>query len=282
MRILGFDFTSAPNPRKPITCAVGEFVAGVLRIEEVQRLPTFIAFEHALMQYPSYIAGFDFPFSQPRRLIQNLAWPTDWASLINHISALGKQTFESQLRHYIAHQPIGDKLHLRHTDSRVNALSPMRLDYIPVGKMFFQGAPRLLAAGLNILPCHPTTESRVALEVYPALVNRRLNQKRPYKQDAAPFHTGQHTAARTDLLTALYTPEFAQTYGFTLYLDQTVSAAALTDNSGDTLDAVLCAVQTAWASLTPDFSIPADCDSLEGWIIDPLGRHDPCIHCTVF
>lgn len=269
MKIFGVDFTSAPTRRKPITCAVANFADHILHIESVQYVPTFADFEHSLTQSESYIAGFDFPFSQPRRLIENLGWPTDWAELIHLISAMGKDAFESDLRRYIAQQPIGDKLHPRLTDTRTHALSPMKLDFVPVGKMFFQGAPRLLAAGLNILPCHPTTESRIALEVYPALVNRRLNHKQPYKQDALSLQTDQHTAARSALLNTLLSPIFADTYGFTLTLESSLITSAQSDKSGDTLDAILCALQAAWASSMPNFSIPPDCDPFEGWIIDP-------------
>jgi len=269
MKILGIDFTSAPNRHKPITCAVGECADGLLHIEIVHRLSTLAAFEQIIAQSGPYVAGFDFPFSQPRRLIEALGWPTGWADLINFVVAMGKDTFESEIRRYAAPRPAGDKLHRRLTDVHANAISPMKLDFIPVGKMFFQGAPRLLDAGLNILPCHPTTDNRIALEVYPALVNRRFNRKQSYKQDNLSLHTGQHTAARSALLEALYSPLFLDTYGFTLKLDSALTTMSIDEKSGDTLDAVLCAVQAAWASTVPNYGIPRNCDPLEGWIVDP-------------
>ncbi len=269
MKILGIDFTSAPSRTKPITCAVGELTANQLHITTVDRLPTFASFEQTLAQSGPYVAGFDFPFSQPRRLIENLGWPTDWAELIDLISVMDKESFESEIRRYIDPRPTGDKLHRRQTDVGANAISPMKLDFVPVGKMFFQGATRLLAAGLSILPCHPTADNRIALEVYPALVNRHLNCKSSYKQDNITRQTDQHTSARSALLDTLLSPLFVDTYGFTLQLDRAVSSSSLNDKSGDTLDAVLCAVQAAWASLTPNFGIPSDCDPLEGWIVDP-------------
>lgn len=269
MKILGIDFTSAPSKIKPITCAVGELTDNQLQITEVKRLQTFAAFEQSLAQSGSYVAGFDFPFGQPRRLIEELGWPTNWAELIDLISLMGKEAFESEIRRYSEPRPIGDKLHRRLTDVRANAISPMKLDFVPVGKMFFQGATRLLAAGLNIQPCHPTSDNRIALEVYPALVNRRFNRKLSYKQDNVARQTDQHTAARSALVDSLFSSLFADTYGFSLTLDSSLSTAAIADKSGDTLDAVLCAVQAAWASITPNLGIPIDCDPLEGWIVDP-------------
>ena len=189
--------------------------------------------------------------------------------MIRLITTMGKEEFESQIRHYTASQPVGDKLHRRHTDVQSNAISPMKLDFVPVGKMFFQGAPRLLAAGLNILPCHPTADNRIALEVYPSLVNRHFNHRLSYKQDDPNRQTDNHTSARSALLEALNSPLCFETYGFKLELHPTVTTASLADKSGDTLDAALCAVQAAWASTVPNFGIPLDCDPLEGWIVDP-------------
>ncbi|MCA0453800.1 MAG: DUF429 domain-containing protein [Chloroflexi bacterium] len=269
MLILGLDFTSAPTRAKPITCAEAYLESETLHVEAVHRLSTFTQFEQTLVHYPVYVAGFDFPFSQPRRLIETLGWPTEWAELIALIAAMGKNAFEAEIRLYSDPRPSGDKLHRRVADVRANAISPMKLDFVPVGKMFFQGAPRLLAAGLNVLPCHPTASPRAALEVYPALVNRRFNQRASYKQDAVARQTDQHTAARSALLDVLMSPVLRATYGIKLKLAAAVQRAAVEDKTGDTLDAVLCAIQAAWASRTPDYGIPPDVDALEGWIADP-------------
>jgi hypothetical protein len=40
-----------------------------------------------------------------------------------------------------------------------------------------------------------------------------------------------------------------------------------TDGSGDLLDAVLCAVQAAWASRKPRFGLPRGVARCEGWIV---------------
>jgi hypothetical protein len=41
----------------------------------------------------------------------------------------------------------------------------------------------------------------------------------------------------------------------------------LDDGSGDLLDAVICAVQAAWASRQRRYGIPANAPKGEGWII---------------
>jgi predicted RNase H-like nuclease len=40
----------------------------------------------------------------------------------------------------------------------------------------------------------------------------------------------------------------------------------LADAGGDRLDAVLCALQAAWASRQPRHGLPEHVDPLEGWI----------------
>jgi hypothetical protein len=44
--------------------------------------------------------------------------------------------------------------------------------------MFFEGAPRLLKAGVSILPCHPTDDSRICVEAYPRLVAKKYLQRK--------------------------------------------------------------------------------------------------------
>ena len=43
--------------------------------------------------------------------------------------------------------------------------------------------------------------------------------------------------------------------------------ALVDDARGDALDAVLCLMQAAWASLQPGWGLPSDVDPLEGWIV---------------
>jgi hypothetical protein len=285
MRIYGVDFTSAPCRRKPITCAEACLVGQALRVAAVHRLETWAAFEGWLAQPGAganagagagrgpWIAGFDFPFGQPRRLIENLGWPPDWQSYVDRAADLdGVAAFADLLAGYRAVRPPGDKQHLRATDRLANSRSPMMLYGVPVGRMFYQGAPRLAAAGLSILPCRPTSSDRIAVEAYPRLVaNRCIGPKRSYKHDEPRRQTPALTTARQAIVEALPTPSVAGYYGITLELPTSLAEACVEDASGDTLDAVLCTLQAAWADgrRATGFGIPPECDPLEGWIVDP-------------
>ena len=140
---------------------------------------------------------------------------------------------------------------------------------VPVGRMFYQGAPRLLASGASVIPCHPTGSDRVAVEAYPALVARRWIEKRGYKTDTKRKRTLEQAAARRAIVDGLCS-ECGDQYGFALDLTRDQAADCISDPSGDTLDAVLCAVQAAWAfNHQPKYGVPPECDPLEGWIVDP-------------
>ena len=272
MRIFGLDFTSAPSPRKPITCATGKLQASALLIENIVTLPTFAAFESFLQQEGPWIAAFDFPFGQPRRLITNLHWPSTWEGYVQHCALLGKTLFEETLTHYQASRPAGDKQHVRATDKVARARSPMMLHRVPVGKMFFQGAPRLLHSGVSVLPCRPNEKDRIALEGYPALVAQRWIGKIGYKSDERKKQTSEQQVARQRIVDGICSDELYTAYGINLELNQTLVNRLVQEPMGDELDAVLCAIQAAWAYIQRErnYGIPLTCDSIEGWIVDPV------------
>ncbi|HVB21710.1 MAG TPA: DUF429 domain-containing protein [Ktedonobacteraceae bacterium] len=282
MKIYGLDFTSAPTRKKPITCAICELHepaepaashnANVLTMQANLTMPTFAAFEDFLQSDGSWLAGLDFPFGQPRQLIANLGWPAAWADYMQLIAAMSKAEFEQTLTDYRASRLPGDKQHLRVTDRYANARSPMMLHRVPVGKMFFQGAPRLLASGVSILPCRPTPSANLVVEGYPALVARKWLGKRSYKSDERGKQTSEQTSARRDLLAGLCSPALLTHYGLHLTISAMLMDMLIKEPMGDLLDALLCAIQAAWVYTQREnnYGIPSNCDKNEGWIADPV------------
>lgn len=271
MKIYGIDFTSAPQPQKPIVIADATLTGDGLHIRGYQNLSTFEAFEAFLAQRGAWVAGLDFPFGQPRRLIENLPLPPNWSEYVTLIEAMGKSEWVATIKAYMNPRPPGDKLHFRHTDRLCNAQSPMKMHFIPVGRMFFQGAPRLLASDVSVPPLRPLDVPRVALEVYPALAVRELvGRGSGYKSDTPKKQTEQARSQRQTVLDGLLA-RCPQMYGVSLHLPEALARPPVEDASGDHLDALLCTVQAAWAYTQRDrnYGIPPTADPLEGWIVDP-------------
>ncbi len=270
MQIYGLDFTSSPTRRKPITCACCELSGTVLTVTSCLKLPSFVEFETFLRSDGPWLAAFDFPFGQPRKLIANLGWPQGWQGYMDIVSSMSKAEFEDALHSYRASRPPGDKLHLRATDQLAGAISPMMLHRVPVGKMFFQGATRLFNSPISILPCRPTSDNRVAVEGYPALLARMLIGKRSYKSDERSQQTIDREMARREIVQGLSSDLLRDLYGLSVRISDEMEEMLVRDAMGDSLDAVLCAVQAgrAYVEREKGYGIPVECDKDEGWIVD--------------
>jgi hypothetical protein len=137
----------------------------------------------------------------------------------------------------------------------------------PVAYMLHAGVPPLLAAGAHLPGLHQGDASRVALEAYPGLLAREVLGHTSYKSDDRAKQTPERLIARKDLITAL---EHGQTrLALHLKLTHAQRDALAADASGDSLDAVLCLMQAAWAQRegAPGYGLPASFDALEGWIV---------------
>ena len=89
------------------------------------------------------------------------------------------------------------------TDKAAGAISPQKLYGTPVGLMFFEGAPRLSAAGVTIPGLQAGDPERIVVEAYPGVLARALIGRRGYKQDTKAKQTAEQAQARRDLLSAL-------------------------------------------------------------------------------
>ncbi len=272
MTIYGFDFTSAPSRNKPITCAVCELQDALLCIQDCLKLTSFEDFEAFLRSDGPWLAALDFPFGQPRKLISNLSWPETWEGYMQIVASMDKKEFEETLKRYREGRPTGDKQHLRATDVHAGARSPMMLHRVPVGKMFFEGATRLLRSDVSVLPSRLTEDNRIVVEGYPALVARRFIGKRSYKSDERGKQTKDRELARREIVSGLRSSEMVNWYGFGVEFSEEMGERLVGDAMGDELDAILCGVQSGWAYMQRDrgYGIPEVCERMEGWIVDPL------------
>lgn len=265
--VFGIDFTSAPSSRKPITCVRARFAGAALSLEDLVHLHDFDAFEALLKTPGPWVAGIDFPFGQARRLVENIGWPATWAGYVGEVSTLERTGFRNVLEEYKRDRVPGDKQHKRTCDILTRSQSPQTLYGTPVALMFYEGAPRLLEAGVHLPYNHDGDASRVVLEAYPGIAARRLIGEAGYKNDNKRKQTAEQHRARQALLASLTGETGESLYGFSI-----AAPAELADDPGaDDLDALVCAVQAAWGYSQTDSQCgaPGDLDRLEGWISDP-------------
>lgn len=263
--ILGVDFTSAPRAAKPIVVARGRLAAGAFRLEALERLAGWPAFERLLAARGPWIGGFDFPFGLPRAAVRDLGWPEEWEALVARCAALGRAGLRAAFDAYRASRPVGDKYPHRATDLPAGSHSPIKLVNPPVALMFLEGAPRLAAAGVHVPGLRAGDSARIAVEAYPGLAARAITRA-SYKSDEARKQTAARSAARAAIVRRLRRD--GGPLALRLEGDRALLAALVDDPTGDALDATLAALQAAWCwrRRARNFGLPSAIDPLEGWI----------------
>ncbi len=268
--LVGCDFSSSPTRRKPIVLALGACSSGRVQLSRIERIDSLEGFDAWLRTSQSWLGAFDFPFSLPRELVMQLQWPQTWPELMAHYAGMERAEIRQTFAAFCNARPVGGKFAHRASDIPAGASPSMKWVNPPVAYMLHAGAPRLLAAGVHIPGMHEGDRSRVALEAYPGLLAREILAQRSYKSDDKARQTPERLIARKDLITAL---EHGQTrLGLRLKLTHAQRDSLVDDAKGDSLDAVLCLMQAAWAQSrheegAPLYGLPSDLDPLEGWII---------------
>ncbi|MCB9989322.1 MAG: DUF429 domain-containing protein [Rhodospirillales bacterium] len=268
MQIYGIDFTSRPKRSKPITCLACTLEGTHLTANDLTEWRGFDGFEEMLKRPGPWIAGMDFPFGQARRFIETIGWPATWQGYVDHVAQMTRAEFREALDAYRKPRPPGDKEHRRQTDSAAGSISPQKLYGTPVGLMFYEGAPRLRRSEVTIPHLQQGDPERIVVEAYPGVLARQLIGKRSYKQDTKAKQTPEQHQARRDILEKIKDGALLPTHGISVDAPDHLSD----DPGADHLDALLCAIQAAWAYTNRhnNYGAPADPDTLEGWIADPI------------
>jgi hypothetical protein len=165
-------------------------------------------------------------------------------------------------------------LHRRATDVAALAISPQKLNFTPVGYMFFEGARRLLRSGVSI----PTVQSgdplRIVVEAYPGVLARHLIGRASYKTDNKKQQTEKLRDWRRIMLDRILGGGIELLYGLRVQASKHLDCM-VNDPSGDEIDSLLCVIQAAWAWTMKDrnYGAPSGADArLEGWIADPIAN----------
>jgi len=276
--LIGCDFSSSPNKRKPIVVALGAMQSGVVKLERLEKFESLDAFQIFLKQPLSSevkcVGGFDLPFGLPREWVEYMQWPLTWPECMTLYASYSREELRQFFKQFCDSRPAGGKFAHRATDVPAGSSPSMKWVNPPVAWMMHAGVPLLRAAQWTLPAMCEGRADRVALEAYPGLLAREIVNHRSYKSDDKAKQTPDRWLARKDILHAL---DLGQTrLGLRLKLSAAQHDSLLLDGSGDSLDAVLCMVQAAWAhqqhelgTTSGPYGLPKF-DPLEGWIVSAL------------
>ena len=256
MRVYGIDFTCAPSRKKPVTCAVCTIRDNGLVCDDILEWPSkkFTDFEDLLASNGPWIMGIDTPFGVARKFIKENEWPEKWSDYIQIIGAMSRREFRNFLDRYKAPRAVGDKEHKRVIDKRTGAMSPQNRR---VNGMFYEVTTRILQSDANIPLLRKSNQcNKIIVETYPGHIARNIIGRPSYKDARVAEVINSQKQLRENILAGLKSIE--------------VRTSFVDDATGDKLDALLCAVQAAWAWSMRDqnYGIPVWADPLEGWIVD--------------
>ena len=263
-QLIGTDFSSSPTRKKPIVMALGELRGAVVSLERLLSFDSLAAWGNWLAQPGPWVGAFDLPFGLPRELVEVLGWPMEWRPLMAHYTALSRQEIRDTFAAFCNARPAGKKFAHRACDGPAGSSPSMKWVNPPVAFMLHAGIPWMLAAGIDLPGLHAGDPSRIALEGYPGMLAREVLGVRSYKTDDPAKFTVERFMARKDLIEALV--QGRTRLGLRLRLSHAQHDQLAQDGRADSLDAVLCLLQAAWASGQEGYGFPAQVDPLEGWI----------------
>lgn len=263
--LVGVDFSSAPSAVKPVVLAWGQRQGFRVSLQRLQACAQHSELLRALQGEPAWVGGFDLPFGLPRALVEHLGWPTQWAACMDHYCGLSRVEIRDTFAAYTAARPVGSKFARRACDAPAGSSPSMKWVNPPVAYMMHAGVPLLRSLPASLPGLQEWPLPRVALEAYPGLLARELIGNRSYKSDNRAKQTPERLIARKDLIDGL--EQGRSRLGLRVVLSHAQRDTLVDDARGDALDAVLCLMQAAWASLQPGWGLPADVDPLEGWIV---------------
>ncbi len=264
--LAGIDFSCNPSTRKPVTVALGQMDRSVLTLGAIEAHATLTGFAAWLATPGPWLGAFDFPFGLPRAFVEANGLGKTCDELIGNVRARcpTRMAWRAHIDTWGNTQPAGRRLLHRRTDGAfagLSSTSPLQTRYVPVGFLYYEGVAMLVDAGVTIPQMRLGDPGRVAVEGYPGLLAFQLIGRRSYKNK----DDADRLIARKDMLEAL--EQGLNPLGLRLRLTHAQRDHVIADTSGDRLDAVLCLMQAAWASVRPNCGLPAEIDPLEGWIV---------------
>ncbi len=237
-----------------------------VHLDRIDRLSTMESFCDLIDSPGPWVGAFDFPFGLPRAFVEQQALGDTMDDIVAalHRRCDSRMALRALIDAWTGTRPVGSKLPHRKTDVTrhgVSSTSPLQTRYVPVAFMYFEGVLRLVKGNVTVPGMRRGRPDAVALEGYPGLLAHELIGRCSYKNVDDP----SRRAARAAIVAAVETGRHR--LAVPVCLPPACRQVLLDDASGDTLDAVLCLVQAAWASQHANHGLPTALDAVEGWIV---------------
>jgi len=277
--IIGCDFTSRPTRAKPITVAVASYdalldpktlwIRALHPLDSLEKFESFLTHDSSTLSKP-WVGGFDLPFGLPRELIEHLDWPNTWLSCMQHYCSLERSEIREIFKAFCSARAVGSKFAHRATDLIAKSSPSMKWINPPVAYMLHAGVPILIKAKVSLPGLLIGDPSKIGLEAYPGKLAKEVVGNKSYKSDDRKKQNLERLHVRQHLVSALMEGKYS--LGIELKLSKSIASQLVEDASGDSLDAVLCALQSAWGVRQnhlgdPLYGLPGQMDKLEGWIL---------------
>ena len=187
-----------------------------------------------------------------------------------HFCSLERSEIRDFFKAFCDKRAVGLKFAHRASDYIAQSSPSMKWVNPPVAFMMHAGVPVLIKANLTLPGLRKGDPSRVGLEAYPGMLAREIIGNKSYKSDDKQKQNEERLLARQRILKALESGQHS--LEFKLKTSKALLNQMLEDASGDSLDALLCAVQAAWGAVQFEhgdeyYGLAKDMDPLEGWIL---------------
>lgn len=251
--IYGVDYTCAMGRSKPNIVCHAQLTGNALKFRAFIEFRPLATFEDWLLNLQSGIVGIDAPFGLPLEFATHLhslsgalESPT-WTTTAEHLSQFEMRAYEFMVKAFRDSRPKGNKEPRRAFDITYGGASPIKLYNPPVGRMLFRLTPVLANSTHSLWPMRLSDSPVMIVEVYPAIIPKRLLGGKSYKND--PMGEQERPKNRQRILDFLTSSQVENVLGYRLSnLSEEDTQLCVQDRKGDRIDALIAAFEAAGAA----------------------------------
>lgn len=282
MRIFGVDFSSAqPGSGKKIYVAECTLSEEYLRLDRfhIDSSGRYDVLNSIVKSQTEAAFGFDFPFGQAARFLDDMGWDLDWDKYSRNCFNIELPKFREAVQNSKDSRPEGEKERRRLVEERaknkgIKQISEAsKLVNPPLAMMFFRGVPCLEPFDAVLPVSYRKKDPKLlAFEAYPRAVVKNVGIQGSYTGGKGDIQRTERRRNRAEIMNRIQNQDCMIKYGFVCDLRNVDCNEMIDEAHADCLDSVLCAIQAGWAYqkelhiIWPQ--LPEE-GEIEGWIADP-------------